>query len=279
MNWTNRVINALRPNSNGRPRPGRVIVPRAEDSVRDYPGAGLTPSRLTTILREADDGFLSSAMQLFEEMEEKDAHLFAVANTRRLALTGLEWQVISAADMREGVEREPADQAAAYCREILAGLDSFDEALQHLSLATGRNIAIAEIVWDVVGGELRPVDIVSVDFARIVFDELDRPRILTEEEPRDGIEPASNKFIVHAPHSVSGHPQRGGLLRVTAMVYLAKNLALKDWMIFAEVFGMPVRIARYEPNATVEEKRELLNMLESLAVTRQGSSAGRSSFR
>jgi phage gp29-like protein len=54
------------------------------------------------------------------------------------------------------------------------------------------------------------------------------------------------------------------------MVYLAKNLALKDWMIFAEVFGMPVRIARYEPSATEQEKRELLEMLESLGSNAAG---------
>ena len=209
-------------------------------------------------------------MQLFEEMEEKDAHLYAVANTRRLALTGLEWQVISAVDVVEGIDRGAADEAAAYCRSVLAGLDAFDEVLQHLSLAIGRNIAIAEVVWDVTSGELRPVDLVPVDFTRIMFDEVDRPRVLTEDEPRDGIELPAHKFIVYTPHSVSGHPQRGGLLRVTAMVYLAKNLALKDWMIFAEVFGMPVRIARYEPNATAEEKRELLSMLESLGSNAAG---------
>lgn len=270
MKWTERIVNVLRAGSADRPRPGQVVFPRREDSIRDYPSAGLTPSRLFAILREADDGSLSGPMQLFEEMEEKDAHLYAVANTRRLALTGLEWQVISAVDVVEGIDRGAADEAAAYCRSVLAGLDAFDEVLQHLSLAIGRNIAIAEVVWDVTSGELRPVDLVPVDFTRIMFDEVDRPRILTEDEPRDGIELPPHKFIVYTPHSVSGHPQRGGLLRVTAMVYLAKNLALKDWMIFAEVFGMPVRIARYEPNATAEEKRELLSMLESLGSNAAG---------
>ncbi len=270
MKLIERIVNAVRSNSNGRPKPGQVVMPRSEDSVRDYPSAGLTPSGLSTILREADDGSLSTAMQLFEEMEEKDAHLFAVVNTRRLALTGLEWQVVSAADVHEGTDRVRADEAAVYCRDVLRKLDRFDEVLQHLSLAVGRNIAIAEIVWDLAAGEFRPVDIASVDFTRIVFDDLDRPRILTQEEPEEGIELPANKFIVHTPHSVSGHPQRGGLLRVTAMVYLAKNLALKDWMIFAEVFGMPVRIARYEPTATQEEKRELLRMLESLGSNAAG---------
>ncbi len=265
-----RIVNALARKSADRPRPGRVVVPRAEDSIRDYPGAGLTPSRLTAILREADAGSLSAAMQLFEEMEEKDAHLYSVANTRRLALTGLDWRIVSAADLHDGVDGAAADEAADHCRKTLEALDGFDESLRHLALAVGRNIAVAEIVWDARNGALRPVEILPVDFSRITFDELDRLRILTDAEPRDGIEPPPNKFIVHAPHASSGHPQRGGLLRVTAMAYLAKNLSLKDWMIYAEVFGMPVRIARYEPSATPDEKRELLRMLESLGSNAAG---------
>ena len=270
MKWKDRLVHAIRNRLAQRPAVGRVMVPRAEDSVRDYPSAGLTPSGLATILREADDGSLSSAMQLFEQMEEKDAHLFAVANTRRLSLTGLDWQVVSAADVRDGINRTLADETAGYCREVLNDLPGFEETLQHLSLAVGRNISAAELVWEFVGGSFRVVDIAPVDFLRLTFDAFDRLRILTEAEPTLGIEPAANKFIVHAPHSASGHPQRGGLLRVTAMVYLAKNLALKDWMIFAEVFGMPVRIARYEPTATPEEKRELLSMLESLGSNAAG---------
>jgi len=222
------------------------------------------------ILREADSGAPARAMELFEEMEEKDPHLFAVANTRRLALTGLEWRIVSAAEIRPGVDQGAADDAADYCRESLATLDTFDEVLQHLSLAVGRNIAVAELIWEVIDGDLKVSSIEPVDFTRIVFDELDAPRILTEEEPMDGMILPPNKFIVHTPHSTSGHPIRGGLLRVTSMAYLAKNLALKDWMIFAELFGMPVRVAQYEPSASAEEKREMLDMLDSLGSNAAG---------
>jgi phage gp29-like protein len=247
-----------------------LVLPRPEDVWQDYPSSGLTPSRLMAILREADMGSLSATMQLFAEMEEKDPHLYAVANTRRLALTGLEWQVVSAGDLGPTANRALADEAAVYAREVLAEMESFDEALQHLSLAIGRNIAVAELVWETVGGELRLVDLCPVDFTRLAFDELGSLRILTKQEPIDGMALVPNKFVVHAPHNVGGHLSRGGLLRVTAMVYLAKNLALKDWMIFAEVFGMPVRIARYEPSATEQEKRELLEMLESLGSNAAG---------
>lgn len=224
MKWKERLISAVRNRlptgrvRNGqvkRPRLGQVITPRAQDSVRDYPSAGLTPSGLAAVLREADDGSLSSAMQLFEEMEEKDAHLFSVANTRRLALTGLDWQVVSAADVRGGVDSSLAKQTADFCREVLRDLPGFEETLLHLSLAVGRNISVAELVWDMAGGSLRVVDVVPVDFTRLVFDEFDRLRILTETQPEEGGEPAPHKFIVYTPHSVSGHPQRRGLLRVS----------------------------------------------------------------
>jgi len=264
MKLTKRIAHAMKPRTIDRPKAGALLTRRKEDSARDYPGAGLTPSGLASILREADAGSLGTVMQLFEEMEEKDAHLFAVANTRRLALTGLPWELVGAADVHPSADRGHADEAADYCREVLTAIDSLDEVLQHLSLAIGRNISVAEIVWDMASGTIRPVDVVPVAFTRLAFDEWSRLRVLTEANPRDGIELPPHKFIVHAPHSVSGFPQRGGLLRVTAMVYLAKNLALKDWMIFAEIFGMPVRVARYDPSATVEEKRELLTMLESL---------------
>lgn len=272
MGMVKHLILAVRGAGNGaaRPRPGQLIVPRKEDSVRDYPSAGLTPSKLAAILREADDGSMSSAMQLFEEMEEKDPHLYSVANTRRLALTGLPWAIVSAADVRQGVERGAADEAAAYCRQVLAPMDSFDLALRHLALAVGRNVAVAELIWEVGGDGLRLERIEPVDFTRLVFDDLDRLHILTEDEPENGIAPPVGKFAVHVPHAVAGHPQRGGLLRVSALVYLAKNLALKDWMIFSEIFGMPVRVARYDSTATPEEKKELVRMLESLGSSAAG---------
>lgn len=264
MKLTQRIINSLKSRPPQKPRLGRLLAKRPEDSIRSYPSNGLTPSRMASILRDADGGDLSAAMELYEQMEEKDAHLYAVASTRRLALTGLEWQITSAADHQPHVDRPLADEAARYCSEVLTGIDAFDELLQHLSFAIGRNIAVGELVWDVVAGSHRLADVVPVDFTRLVLGESDELRVLTADAPFEGVGLPANKFVVHAPHSVSGHPARGGLLRVTALAFLGKSFALKDWLVFAEVFGMPIRIARYEPSATADEKREMLEMLESL---------------
>lgn len=271
--WAKRLVGSLR-NGRGedlrRPRLGRLLAPRRADVLRDYPSTGLTPRRLAAILRNADAGDVSEAMQLYEEMEEKDAHLYAVASKRRLALTGLPWTVTSAADVLDGVDRAAADAAADYCRNVLSRLDGFEDSLQHLALALGRNMALAELVWEESGGGLALVDLVPVDFTRIRLDELDQVRVLTEDEPVQGVALPRGKFVVHTPHAVSGHPMRGGLLRATTLAFLGKSLGLKDWMIFAELFGMPVRIARYDPSVTPEEKEEMLRMLESLGSNAAG---------
>ncbi len=155
-----------------RPQPGQVVRAGPQDTWRDYVAEGLTPAKLAGILKAADAGDLQAAMDLYEQMEEKDAHLFSVANTRRLALTGLPWQVVSAADVIDGVDRAAADEAAHYCREVLAGLEDLDEVLQHLSLALGRNVSVAELVWDLQGDGHRLAGIVPVPFGRLSADSL-----------------------------------------------------------------------------------------------------------
>src|SRR5262249_45175708 len=245
-----RVVNAVRGAGVSRPRVGVIAEPRERETWRSYAADGVTPQKMAAILHAGDGGDLSQQMALYEQMEEKDPHLFSVANTRRLAVTGLPWRIISASEIDpDGTfDRGLADAAADHCRAALKRIDRFEEALQHLSLAVGRNIAVAELVWELDEDGPRLADVVPVDFGRLTLGKLDEVRILTDEAPSEGVALPGAKFILHTPHAVSGHPTRGGLLRASALAYLGKQFALKDWLIFAEVFGMPVRIARYEPN-------------------------------
>ena len=68
MKWATRIINRMAGGvSSGnkresRPPLGKVFKTRPEDSMRDYPSTGLTPSRLAAILREADAGAPGEAL-------------------------------------------------------------------------------------------------------------------------------------------------------------------------------------------------------------------------
>ena len=57
-------------------------------------------------------------------------------------------------------------------------------------------------------------------------------------------------------------------MRIVSWMYLFKNYTVKDWVSFCEVYGMPLRIGKYDPGASEADKQELLD-----AIVRIGSDA------
>lgn len=70
-----------------------LAVGDVNDKYSTYPSNGLTPRRLARIFRAADGEMYLSRWNSSREMEEKDTHLFSQLQTRKLAVTGLDWEV------------------------------------------------------------------------------------------------------------------------------------------------------------------------------------------
>jgi phage gp29-like protein len=88
------------------------------DSFREYLTDGLTAERLATLWKDIDQGEVGDLIELNEE----------VANTRRQAITALEWTVEPRDDSPEAAE------AAEWVESELQGLRTFRQSLKH----TGR---------------------------------------------------------------------------------------------------------------------------------------------
>jgi phage gp29-like protein len=240
--------------------PGRVIRPWRADNQHTYPSRGLTPQRLVACLQAADAGWPQAQFEIFREMLQKWPRLAAVEQTRRLALTGLDWEILPSADASPD-----ATGAPDFCRETLAQLDNFTEILDHLASAIATGVAAVELIWE--AGQL--VDLVPVPHGRLVGDPQEpwRLRVLTAERPDVGValDEQPNKWIVHQPQPVAGRHFEGGLLRASAVLFLAQNLSFKDWLTFSQIAGMPLRVARFEPGLPEADKQELLRMLDALS--------------
>ncbi|MBW1990345.1 MAG: DUF935 family protein [Deltaproteobacteria bacterium] len=91
-------------------------------------------------------------------------------------------------------------------------------------------------------------------------------RLIDDADPVNGVPLAPFKWIVHKPRLRTGMALRGGIARVVAWAHLFKSYTIKDWMAFCEVFGMPLRVGKYGPNATVSEKTILLNAVANLGT-------------
>lgn len=74
------------------------------------------------------------------------------------------------------------------------------------------------------------------------------------------------RFIFHTARLKSGLPIRSGLARLAAWAYVFKNYTLKDWAIFMEAYGHPIRIGKHGTNATAEDKATLLRAVRRIGV-------------
>ncbi|MEJ2183389.1 MAG: DUF935 domain-containing protein [Nitrospirota bacterium] len=234
--------------------------------LSSYPSRGLTPERLAAVFREADQGNVSRQAELFQEMEEKDAHLAAVLQTRKLAAAGLAWEVAPAGAGEED------ERVAAFVREALRALENWDEALLDVLDAVGKGFSVLEIIWEVAGGRVLAKRLAWRHQKNFTFmgrggrGVLETPRLLTAGEPVQGEELAPNKFVVHRVKARSGAASRGGILRPCAYMYLFKNYTLKDWVVFNERFAQPLRVGKYSPGASEEERRVLRNAVFNLGT-------------
>lgn len=264
IGFLSRIRNAVHPSFLfNRPKPGRIVV--ADNRIDDYMKSvsdGLNMQKLKGLLQSADSGDLAGALVLFEEMQQKDPGLSSVVETRCNALTLLEYEVVSAAESEDVKDQKQlADEAADYVRNQLSKIPSLIKMFDHLSTAIGSNLAVIELIWE--GNRIVDAEVVPSNRLRIDPRTPGVVRVITADD-HEGIPATGPKWIVHTPRSVSGSPIARSLFRAQAYVYLIKILSLADWATFTELFGMPIRTARYEPNATPEEKQELMDMLKNM---------------
>jgi phage gp29-like protein len=223
-----------------------------------HPAQNLSPRRLAALLLAAEQGDAVAYLELAEEMEEKDLHYRSVLSTRKLQVSGLPVTVEAASDAAEDVK------AADLVRDFLS-TGVLANAMQDILDAVGKGFSACEILWDTEGKAWYPSSILWRDPRWFEFDRLDGVtlRLKGENGLPEPLVPA--KFITHVHKSKSGLPIRGGLARPVAWYYLFKNFGIKSWVQFAQVFGFPLRLGRYDAHATPDEKEKLLRAVRNIA--------------
>lgn len=250
-----------------RPSLDRVAVALLRDRWSSYPSSGLTAEQLSAIFKEADNGDVLRQSELFEEMEEKDAHLFSVLQTRKNGVLGLDWKVMPYSS------EAPDQKAADFVAEVLDALDTEDLFLDLLD-AIGKGFAGEELLWDIDSGRAVVRGVEWVPAQRFTYwsgsELLQAPRVRVEENWMSGVALPPWKFVLHRYKARSGHPNRAGILRTCAWMFLFKNYSLKDWMAFCEIYGMPLRLGYYDDATTPEDKDALVKAVVNLGSDAAG---------
>lgn len=240
------------------------------------PGYG-TPRISASILRS--DGFLEAGVSgrsgggyaLFEEMEDKDPHLYSVLQTRRNGVLARGRTVAPAST-------SPADlDVARWLDRSLQAIPRFDSALLHLLDSISRGMAVLEVVWGYdEEGRVVPVELKPRHAGRFNLGPrgelfLDDPAwarsggyALEGERGELGRRLPERKFVLMRFDASDERPYGRGLCERVFWFWWFKKVNLKFWVMYNEKFGAPTVIARHDPGLSPVERDRLLDVIASL---------------
>ncbi len=223
-----------------------------------HPADGLNPVRLANILRAADQGDPVQYLELAEVIEERDPHYLAVLSTRKRSVGQIDITVEAASDDRRDVEM--ADMVRGWLKR-----DELTEEVFDILDCIGKGYSFTEIIWDTSEGQWRPARLEWRDPRWFRFDRMDlaTPQMLNDSGQQVPLDPF--KFIYANIKAKSGLALRAGLARVATWGWMFKAFTQRDWAIFTQTYGQPLRIGKWAPGASEEDKATLFNAVANIA--------------
>lgn len=194
-------------------------------------------------------------IRLYDEVA-RDWHAAGVLQTRYLAVTGKEWEILPADDSAR------AQEIATFVKGALLACN-FDQARQEMLQGILYGFYPAEVMWGVRGGKVVVSKIRAKHPRRFSFG-MDRGlRLLTPENMVDG-EPVPDRKFLAFTYGSSDNPYGSGLgQKLWWPVWFKKN-GVKFWLVFLEKFGMPTVVGKYPTGASKADQDTLLEACDAV---------------
>jgi len=228
---------------------------------REYanPLRGVTLEGVAAKIEAGERGPFADLQWFYQAMERSDALIATVVQRRRAALLSCSWDV-----KEEMFPSDPglAREQAAFLRDRYDAIDNLKEAVAFLASAVFRGYAHAEKHYG-EGGEIFRLEPVEQWFwcRDGMFGEWTYNR-----EARSGVEKGEkvkreNFVIVEAPFAMD---------RILSVQYVRRNLALRDWSSFLDVYGIPSFFFIGPPNLSEEKEQAYYDIACALLKDQRG---------
>ncbi len=254
-----------------RPRPIGESVPRGaqwafdQTIERRFATSTTTGAAITEIIRayeQAENGFVEDMVDLFERRIETDAHLRAALDNRNEAVSQKSWTVEPGA--AAGQETQQDRDAAGELERRLRIVPNFVATLEHQLTFQPYGWAASEMTWELVDGLASPVWFQDIAHRRFRFQpENDEQLLRTVREPNGEILTPGKWWWTCRRGRLTA---TSGLMRTLLWWSTFKTLAMRDWMIFAERFGIPYVTGQYDESISDQDKAVLENAVRDLGA-------------
>ena len=232
--------------------------------LSDHPSNRITPSKLKSILEDAENGDITAQHELFMDIEEQDSAIGANIQTRKRAILTLDWRI---AEPRNATPAE--EKLQTEIDELFYQYPNLENLLMDMMDAVGHGFSALEIEWKLENGKYILHNFIPRPQSWFKLDKNDNLLLKTPNNPMgETLRPFG--WVVHSHKSRSVQLARMGLFRTLAWLYMFKHYSVRDFAEFLELYGMPIRIGKYGAGATNEEKRTLLRALAQIGHNAAG---------
>jgi phage gp29-like protein len=217
---------------------------------------------------------------LFDEMLDKDGHLYSVLQTRIYGVLSRERTVVP------GGESARDTEVAEWVRATLEATPGWETALRGLLDCLAKGFSVVEIVWSYqpadsgggagsagTRGRVVPLGLRHRLPQQFMIDARGRLRLLEGRDTLmwgrpDAVERGRvvprEKAMVMVFNPGPGNPHGVGLCQKAFWLHWFKKQTLKFWVIFNEKFGQPTVIGKYPSGSSAQDQEALLEVVESL---------------
>jgi phage gp29-like protein len=287
----------------GRPEqnPFYYIHPDARDRWLSGQVSMYTPERIEVVIRGAMSGDLLAQWEMFDLMEGTWPRLLKNLNELKDGVCSFDWAVIPWAAKGEKPTPE-AQKRAELVEELIWNMEpapdidenDFEGTLRDVMDAWGKGISVLETSW-----YQRPYEAGTAIAPRATrwikpcyygypVQGEDRLMLKVSEVQRTGSYGGSltpgqswlvatngdfapfppDNFLIAVAKQKSGHPIGSSLMRALGFWWAAANFTAEWFLNYAQIFGMPMRWASYDPNLdkpTIEIIKDMLANMGSAA--------------
>lgn len=243
----------------------------------------LDPGEFDEVVRDESTRAYQSARRFYYELKiyeelERDAHVFAVLESRKLDVVQRGWYIQPAsedkADKRNAEMVEEMLQAlgnktpdSLKDQAIITTGTGFDQACHGLLDSLMYGFAAAEIMWAGEGKAIYPQDLRIRHQRRFGFTLAEEgwlPRLRTRTNLSTGEVVPPRKFIFHH-HQLHHGPYGRGLGHRIFWPVFFKRQDIKFWLVFVEKFASPTTLAKFPAGASDADKDAIMTAIQSIA--------------
>ncbi len=247
------------------PQTGAARLAHVHKQIQGHPARGLTPARLNAILQDAEGGDITAQHELFADMEERDAHLFAELSKRRRSVAKLEWDIVPP---RNASKQE--QDVTAYAKEAIGDMPDLEDLLFDALDGVAHGFAALELQWQRLGSDWAVVKAEHRPQSWLMLERDTRTQLRLRNPSGDGEALQPFGWVLHVHRARSGYLTRGGLGRVLVWPYVFKHYGAADLAEFLDIYGLPLLVGKYPNNASDEEKATLWRAVSGLGHNARG---------